>query len=77
MKIAALSKATGHISRAGVRRLGGAGSIADAMAARAGESKLARYAKRNERPCASCAKGKHQCNSIHCPCERCNPEIKL
>lgn len=77
MKISALSKTSSRISRAGAQRLGGAGSIADAMAGKAQESKLARYAQRNERPCASCAKGKHQCNSIHCPCERCNPEVKL
>ena len=75
MKIAALSKATSHISRAGVRRLGGAGSIADAMAGRF-KPVADRYHIKRAEPCATCQKGKHSaCVSLRCACPTCNPEV--
>ena len=75
MKIAALSKTSGHISRSGARRLGGAGSIADAMAGRA-KNALDRYHIKRAEPCAACQKGKHSaCVSLRCACPTCNPEV--
>ncbi len=72
MRIPALTRAPHSISRSRARQ--GAGSLGSASAGRQAVEPN-RYAKRNLHPCASCSRGKHACNSIHCPCERCNPKI--
>ena len=75
MKIPCLSRPYTRVSRHGIARWGGAGSLATAIADKKRQPGASRYTRKNETPCASCAKGKHGCKSIHCPCPKCNPEV--
>ena len=77
MKLPFNTKPTSHLSRGSALRMGGAGSIAEAMAGKPRATGLARYTAKRATACASCTKGKHVCTSIHCPCPRCNPEIRV
>jgi hypothetical protein len=77
VKIPCLSRRLPRVlPRSAVSKLGGAGSLAGVIAG-IHKSERDRYHYKNAEPCASCAKNKHQCVSLHCPCKRCNPEVKL
>jgi hypothetical protein len=78
VKIPCLFRPTTRVSRRGLARLGGAGSLATAIANKKRQPDVARYAGKNTNPCTACSRGQHhKCFSLHCPCKRCNPEVKL
>lgn len=76
MKPICLDRPPSRLSSSDAANMGGAGSIAEAMAGKHKPTGLSRYTKKGTKLCTACKRGRHySCTSLKCPCPQCNPEI--